>query len=75
MRFAHVKRIIRPDRLRLRGLGGVGDEVPLTAQNPRRLAKLLCRAPATSWSSLPRVDARQKIARGTLKMGPAKSHN
>jgi hypothetical protein len=66
MRFAHVKRIIGLDRLRLRGLGGVGDEVLLTAtaQNPRRLVKLLCRAPATSWSSLPRVDARKQIACG-----------
>jgi hypothetical protein len=47
MRFAHMKRILRLDRLGLRGLNGVRDEVPLTAtaQNLRRLAKLLCRAP------------------------------
>ena len=47
MRFAHMKRILRLDRLRLRGLNGVRDEVLLTAtaQNLRRLAKLLCRAP------------------------------
>ena len=47
MRFAHMKRILRLDRLRLRGLGGAKDEVLLTAtaQNLRRLAKLLCRAP------------------------------
>ena len=46
MRFAHMKRILRLDRLRLRGLGGARDEVLLTAtaQNLRRLAKLLCRA-------------------------------
>jgi hypothetical protein len=45
MRFAHMKRILRLDRLRLRGLNGVRDEVLLTAtaQNLRRLAKLLCR--------------------------------
>ena len=48
MRFAHMKRILRLDRLRLRGLGGARDEVLLTAtaQNLRRLAKLLCRAPS-----------------------------
>ncbi len=47
MRFAHMKRIFRLDRLRLRGLSGVKDEVLLTAtaQNLRRLVKLLCRAP------------------------------
>ena len=47
MRFAHMKRIFRLDRLRLRGLNGVRDEVLLTAiaQNLRRLAKLLCHAP------------------------------
>ncbi len=45
MRFAHMKPILRLDRLRLRGLNGVRDEVLLTAtaQNLRRLAKLLCR--------------------------------
>src|SRR5246500_5192215 len=47
MRFAHMKRILRLDRFRLRGLSGVRDEVLLTAtaQNLRRLAKLLCRPP------------------------------
>lgn len=47
MRFAHMKRIHRLDRLRLRGLAGAKDEVLLTAtaQNLRRLAKLLCRSP------------------------------
>jgi len=47
MRFAHMKRIFRLDRLRLRGLKGVQDEVLLTAiaQNLRRLAKLLCGVP------------------------------
>jgi transposase len=47
MRFAHMKRILRLDRLRLRGLSGARDEVLLTAtaQNLRRLAKLLCRPP------------------------------
>jgi transposase len=47
MLFAHMKRILKFDRLRLRGLSGAQDEVLLTAtaQNLRRLAKLLCRAP------------------------------
>jgi Transposase DDE domain len=31
MRFAHMKCILKLDRLRLRGLSGVKDEVPLTA--------------------------------------------
>ena len=46
MRFAHMKRILRLDRFRLRGLSGVRDEVLLTAtaQNLRRLVKLLGRA-------------------------------
>ena len=47
MRFAHMKRIFKLDRLRLRGLSGAKDEVLLTAtvQNLRRLAKLICRPP------------------------------
>ena len=47
MRFAHMKRILKLDRLRLRGLSGAKDEVLLTAtaQNLRRLAKLVCHAP------------------------------
>jgi transposase len=47
MRFAHMKRILKLDRFRLRGLSGAKDEVLLTAmaQNLRRLAKFLCRAP------------------------------
>jgi transposase len=50
MRFAHMKRILKLDRLRLRGLSGVRDEVLLTAtaQNLRRLVKLLSRAPPLS---------------------------
>jgi Transposase DDE domain len=50
MRFAHMKRILKLDRLRLRGSSGARDEVLLTAtaQNLRRLAKLLCRAPTVA---------------------------
>ena len=42
MLFAHLKRILRLDRLRLRGLTGASDEFTLaaTVQNLRRLAKL-----------------------------------
>ena len=55
MRFAHMKRILRLDRLRLRGLSGARDEVLLTAtaQNLRRLVKLLCRAPPTIAAACP----------------------
>ena len=50
MRFAHMKRIFKLDRLRLRGLSGAKDEVLLTAtaQNLRRLVKLLCRLPPST---------------------------
>ena len=42
MLFAHLKSILRLDRLRLRGLNGASDEFTLAAvaQNLRRLAKL-----------------------------------
>lgn len=47
MLFAHLKRILRLDRLRLRGLSGAFDEFTLaaTAQNLRRLAKLAGHGP------------------------------
>lgn len=47
MRFAHLKRILGLTRLRLRGLSGAADEFVLaaTAQNLRRLAKLMARPP------------------------------
>jgi hypothetical protein len=43
MLFAHLKRILKLDRLRLRGLSGAPDEFLLaaTAQNLRRMAKRL----------------------------------
>jgi Transposase DDE domain len=48
MRFAHLKRILRLGRLRLRGPRGAQDEFVLaaTAQNLRRLAKLATKPPA-----------------------------
>jgi len=44
MLFAHLKRILRLDRLRLHGLCGASDEFTLaaTVQNLRRLAKMTC---------------------------------
>jgi transposase len=48
MLFAHLKRILRLDRLRLRGLSGASDEFTLAAavQNLRRLAKLIPQGPS-----------------------------
>jgi hypothetical protein len=47
MLFAHLKRILRLGRLRLRGPCGARDEFLLaaTAQNLRKLAKLIIRPP------------------------------
>jgi hypothetical protein len=47
MLFAHMKRILKVDRLRLRGLSGARDEFLLTAtaQNLRRMAKYLGTGP------------------------------
>lgn len=47
MAFAHMKRIFKLDRLRLRGLSGARDEVLLTAtaQNLRKLARYVTRPP------------------------------
>jgi hypothetical protein len=47
MRFAHLKRILRLGRLRLRGPRGAQDEFVLAAiaQNLRRLASLVTRPP------------------------------
>lgn len=43
MLFAHLKRILKLDRLRLRGPNGARDELHLAAaaQNLRKLAKLI----------------------------------
>ena len=47
MLFVHMKRILKMDRLRLRGLSGARDEFLLTAtaQNLRRMAKCLGTGP------------------------------
>lgn len=49
MAFAHMKRILKLDRLRLRGLAGARDEVLLVAiaQNLRKLARYVGRPPPT----------------------------
>jgi len=45
--FGHLKRILRFDQLRLRGLNGASDEFLLaaTAQNLRRMAKIFSQPP------------------------------
>ena len=47
MLFAHLKRILKLDRLRLRGPNGAKDEFLLaaTAQNFRKMAKLITMSP------------------------------
>jgi IS5 family transposase len=46
MLFAHLKRILKLDRLRLRGPSGAHDELLLaaTVQNLRRMAQCFCPA-------------------------------
>lgn len=50
MLFAHLKRILRLDRLRLRGPNGARDEFHLaaTAQNLRKMARLIPMPPVTA---------------------------
>jgi len=55
MLFAHMKRILKVDRLRLRGLSGANDEFLLTAtaQNLRRMAKRLSTGPPGNSQMVP----------------------
>ena len=55
MLFAHMKRILKMDRLRLRGLSGARDEFLLTAtaQNLRRMVKYLGTGPPTIPETVP----------------------
>ena len=55
MMFAHMKHILKLDRLRLRGLSGGRDEVLLvaTAQNLRKLAKYVGRSPPMAPAAWP----------------------
>ncbi len=50
MLFAHLKRILKLDRLRLRGMSGASDEFTLAAaeHNLRRLAKLASQGPPST---------------------------
>jgi transposase len=54
MLFAHLKRILKLDRLRLRGLTGAHDEFLLaaTAQNLRRMAKRMFEGPQSTAAML-----------------------
>src|SRR5437588_2580204 len=56
MLFAHLKRILKLDRLRLRGPNGARDEFHLaaTAQNLRKLAKLIPMPAPAGWGHTPR---------------------
>lgn len=55
MLFAHMKRILKMDRLRLRGISGARDEFLLTAtaQNLRRMAKKLSTGPPEICATVP----------------------
>lgn len=55
MLFAHLKTILKVDRLRLRGLTGANDEFLLaaTTQNLRRMAKLCAQGPPLSRTGAP----------------------
>jgi transposase len=55
MLFAHMKRILKMDRLRLRGISGARDEFLLTAtaQNLRRMAKYLGTDPPKIYAMAP----------------------
>lgn len=55
MLFAHMKRILKMDRLRLRGLSGAQDEFLLTAtaQNLRRMARCLGTGPPGNSEMVP----------------------
>ena len=55
MLFAHLKRILKLDRLRLRGMNGARDEFLLaaTAQNLRRMVKLLGQPPPIEGATAP----------------------
>jgi hypothetical protein len=80
MLFAHLKRILRLDRLRLRGPSGAQDEFLLaaTVQNLRKMAKLIplpAPMPARQQTSLRAPDALQhpnQLGRRLLQHNPPK---
>lgn len=55
MSFAHLKRILKLDRLRLRGMSGANDELLLaaTAMNLRKMATLIWKPPKDDRISVP----------------------
>jgi transposase len=66
MRFAHLKRILKLGRLRLRGPRGAQDEFVLAAiaQNLRRLASLVARPPPAVEQQVSELDRKvMKLAR------------
>jgi hypothetical protein len=72
-RFAHLRRILRLDRLRLRGPRGAQDEFVLAAivQNRRRLALLVTRPPPTrAPCSAERWSCGEGRQRRRIKAGP-----
>jgi hypothetical protein len=66
MLFAHLKRILKLDRLRLRGPNGARDEFTLaaTTQNLRKVAKLV---------PMPRSDVRLRPAKPTRPRSSGRS--
>ena len=66
MLFAHLKHILKVDRLRLRGLSGARDEFLLTAtaHNLRRMAKYLVTGPPGS-SAVATANAGRAAGRST----------
>lgn len=75
MLFAHLKRILKLNRLRLRGPNGARDEFLLaaTAQNLRKLAKLRPPpAPALGAASQGRAQAPLSAATGGAKPSPSR---
>ena len=72
MSFADLKRILKLDRLRLRGLSGARDEVLLaaTAQNLRKLSKYAGRGPPHLTALCPRSLGGVKKARQARRHPP-----
>ncbi|RMR52490.1 ISPsy22, transposase [Pseudomonas syringae pv. actinidiae] len=61
--FAHLKRILKLDRLRLRGMSGATDEFTLAAavQNLRLLGKLSSQGPPTTGQVRPQSTKTLKL--------------
>ena len=72
MRFAHLKRILRLGRLRLRGPRGAQDEFVLAAiaQNLRRLAKLVTVPPPLRYKQRPPRQNQRSTPRKSISASP-----